>query len=66
MRFLSINTSTSLCSVSLFEKEKFDKVIGNNKSADANIAGITPAVFNFNGKCEDSPPYIFVPICLLG
>ena len=29
--------------VSLFENEKFENVTGNNKSADANIAGITPA-----------------------
>ena len=29
--------------VSLSEKEKFEKVTGNNKSAEANIAGITPA-----------------------
>ena len=29
--------------VSLSENEKFEKVTGNNKSADANIAGITPA-----------------------
>ena len=48
------------------ENPKFEKVIGNKSKADANIAGITPAVLIFNGKCEDSPPYIFVPICLLG
>ena len=47
-------------------KPKFVIVIGNNKSADANIAGITPAVFIFSGKCEDSPPYILFPTCLLG
>ena len=29
---------------------KFDKVIGNNNSAEANIAGITPAVFILSGK----------------
>ena len=29
---------------------KFEKVIGNNKSAEAKIAGITPAVLIFNGK----------------
>ena len=45
---------------------KFEKVIGNNNKAEAKIAGITPAVFIFNGKWDDSPPYIFVPICLLG
>ena len=38
----------------------------NNNIADAKIAGITPAEFNFNGKCEESPPYILFPICLLG
>ena len=52
--------------VSLFEKVKFEKVTGNNKSADAKIAGITPAELIFNGKCEESPPYILFPICLLG
>ena len=29
--------------VSLFENEKFENVTGNNRSADAKIAGITPA-----------------------
>ena len=29
--------------VSLLEKEKFENVTGNNKSAEAKIAGITPA-----------------------
>ena len=52
--------------VSLSENEKFEKVTGNNKSAEANIAGITPAWFIFRGKCEDSPPYILFPICLFG
>ena len=37
-------------------KPKFEKVIGNNNNADAKIAGITPAVLIFNGKCEDCPP----------
>ena len=46
---MSINVSDS-------EKPKFVKVIGSNNNADANIAGITPAVLIFNGKCEDSPP----------
>ena len=27
-----------------------------SNKADAKIAGITPAVFIFNGKCDDSPP----------
>ena len=38
------------------ETPKFEKVIGNNSKADAKIAGITPAVFIFNGKYDDSPP----------
>ena len=38
------------------EKPKFEIVIGNNKRAEANIAGITPAVLIFKGKWEDSPP----------
>ena len=37
-------------------KPKFEKVMGNNNNADAKIAGITPAVFIFSGKYEDSPP----------
>ena len=37
-----------------------------NIIADAKIAGITPAVFTFNGKYEDSPPYILLPCCLFG
>tara|TARA_Y100001936_G_C15586778_1_gene414872 strand:+ start:391 stop:549 length:159 start_codon:yes stop_codon:yes gene_type:complete len=39
-----------LRNVSLSEILKFEKVIGNNKRADANIAGITPAELIFNGK----------------
>ena len=38
------------------EKVKLDKATGNNNNADAKIAGITPAVLIFNGRCEDSPP----------
>ena len=45
----SMNVSDSL-------KPKFEKVIGSNNKAEAKIAGITPAVFIFKGKCEDSPP----------
>ena len=52
--------------VSLSEKLKLENVTGNKSKADANIAGITPAWFIFNGKCEDSPPYILFPICLFG
>ena len=29
---------------------KFVRVIGNNNNAEANIAGMTPAVFIFKGK----------------
>ena len=46
---MSINVSES-------ERPKFEKVIGSNNKADANIAGITPAVFIFRGRCDDSPP----------
>ena len=48
------------------ERPKLENVMGSNSNAEAKIAGITPAVFIFKGKCEDSPPYIFVPICLFG
>ena len=51
--------------VSLFEILKFENVTGNNNKAEANIAGITPAWLIFNGKCDESPPYILLPICLL-
>ena len=33
---------------------KLETVIGNNNNAEANIAGITPAVFIFKGKWDDS------------
>ena len=45
---------------------KFEIVIGNNNKAEAKIAGITPAVLILRGRCEDSPPYILFPTCLLG
>ena len=45
---------------------KPDIVFGKSKIEEAKITGITPAVFILRGKCEDSPPYILVPICLLG
>ena len=38
------------------EKLKFASVIGSRSKADAKIAGITPATFNFRGKWDDSPP----------
>ena len=52
--------------VSFSDTLKFEKVTGNKSNAEANIAGITPAELIFNGKCEESPPYILFPICLLG
>ena len=52
--------------VSLSEKLKLENVTGSNNNADAKIAGITPAWLIFNGKWDDSPPYILLPICLLG
>ena len=52
--------------VSLSEKLKFENVTGSNNKADAKIAGITPAWLIFKGKWDDSPPYILLPICLLG
>ena len=36
--------------VSLEEKLKFDKVTGKSNNAEANIAGITPAVLILRGK----------------
>ena len=41
---------------SLSERLKFENVTGNNRSAEAKIAGITPAEFIFSGKWEESPP----------
>ncbi len=46
---ISINVSES-------ERPKFVNVIGRRSNADANIAGITPAVFILRGRWEDSPP----------
>src|SRR5260363_219663 len=40
-------------------------VAGNKIIDDAKIGGITPAIFNFNGRWEDCSPYIFFPTCLL-
>ena len=44
---------------------KFEKVTGNNNSADAKIAGITPAELILEVDVN-SPPYILFPICLFG
>ena len=54
--FPCANIDDKSIKVSDSEKPKFEKVIGNNNKADAKIAGITPAVFIFKGKCDDSPP----------
>ena len=32
------------------DKPKFEKVIGSNNKAEANIGGITPGTFIFKGK----------------
>ena len=61
-----VNIEEIFKNVSDSAKPKFEIVIGNNRSAEANIAGITPAVLILRGKCDDSPPYILLPICLLG
>ena len=47
-------------------KPKLEIVIGKRSNAEAKIAGITPAVLIFRGRCDDSPPYILFPTCLLG
>ena len=52
--------------VSDSEIPKLVNVIGRSSKADAKIAGITPAVFIFNGKWDDSPPYTLVPIWRFG
>ena len=52
--------------LSFSEILKFVSVAGNSNIAEAKIAGITPAVFIFKGKSEESPPYILLPICLFG
>ena len=49
------NNKTTI-NVSDSENPKFVSVIGKRSNAEANIAGITPAVLIFKGKCEDSPP----------
>ncbi len=52
--------------VSFCETLKFENVTGKSSKAEAKIAGITPAELIFKGKCEESPPYILLPICLFG
>ena len=51
-----VNIEEIFKKVSESEKPKLVNVTGNNNSADAKIAGITPAVLILRGKCEDSPP----------
>ena len=41
-------------------------VVGNNKTDEAKITGITPAVLILSGKWELCPPKILFPTCLLG
>ena len=41
-------------------------VEARHKRDEAKIAGMTPEGFNFIGRFEVSPPYIFIPTCLLG
>ena len=58
-----VNRDEIFKNVSDSEKPKFDIVIGNNNNAEANIAGITPAVLIFNGKWDDSPlTFYFLPV----
>ena len=42
--------------------EKEDNEVGNSKSADAKIGGITPGTFIFKGRCDESPANILLPI----
>ena len=41
-------------------------VSGSSSSELAKIGGITPEVFSLSGRCDDSPPYIRLPIWRLG
>ena len=45
-----VNIDEIFKNVSESEKPKFVNVTGNNKSAEAKIAGITPAVFILSGR----------------
>ena len=49
MGFPWANKDEKSIKVSESEKPKFEKVIGSSNKADAKIAGMTPAVFIFNG-----------------
>ena len=40
--------------------------VGNNRSAEAKIGGITPGTLILRGRWEESPEKILFPTCLLG
>ena len=61
-----VNIEEIFKNVSDSANPKLEIVIGKSSNADANIAGITPAVLIFKGKWDDSPPYILFPTCLFG
>ena len=61
-----INSKEILINVSDSENPKLLTVIGKSNKSEAKMAGITPAVLIFRGRCEDYPPYILFPICLFG
>ena len=61
-----VNIEEIFKNISDLAKPKFVTVTGNSSSAEAKIAGITPAVLIFSGRWDDSPPYILFPTCLLG
>tara|TARA_B100000945_G_scaffold218169_1_gene176094 strand:+ start:891 stop:1049 length:159 start_codon:yes stop_codon:yes gene_type:complete len=48
--FPCVNIEDISKNISDSEKPKLDKVMGRSNSAEANIAGITPAVFILSGK----------------
>ena len=41
-------------------------MIGRSSSDEAKIGGMTPAVFSFSGRCEESPWNMRLPICRFG
>ena len=40
--------------------------VGNRRSAEAKIGGITPGTLILRGRWEESPEKILLPTCLLG
>ena len=40
--------------------------VGNNRSAEAKIGGMTPGTLILRGRWEESPEKILFPTCLLG